>query len=102
VCGVDSIERQIQSNALWWGGREVYVAEKYMAELSKTHGCGTCQSRPGLPVEGAFSIDFTTLIIMCCSCLAVILVSLLYCTDSARFAHDLETIRSIHLSDDVI
>jgi hypothetical protein len=33
VCGVDSIERQIQSNALWWGGREVYVAEKYMAEL---------------------------------------------------------------------
>jgi hypothetical protein len=34
VCGVDSIERQIQSNALWWGGREVYVAEKYMAELT--------------------------------------------------------------------
>jgi hypothetical protein len=37
VCGVDSIERQIQSNALWWGGREVYVAEKYMAELSEAN-----------------------------------------------------------------
>jgi hypothetical protein len=43
VCGVDSIERQIQSNALWWGGREVYVAEKYMAELSATHPTATPQ-----------------------------------------------------------
>ena len=27
----------MQSNALWRGGREVYVAEKYMAELNLCH-----------------------------------------------------------------